>query len=113
MNAVPRPLALALMGASAIVMVLVAWTAFLLPAEAQGQTCGDRTALLAALAEKYGEQPLWTGETPQHGMTTTLVASPDGTTWTVLVQQGDKPACIVAAGATWSHPLPPPAGTEG
>jgi hypothetical protein len=113
MKAILRLGATVLLASIALVMVLIAWTVMLRPAEAQTQTCGDRTAILAALADKYGERPLWTGDTPERGFTTTLVANPDGTTWTVVVQQGDKPACIVASGATWSHPLPSPAGTEG
>lgn len=76
-------------------------------AAAQGPSCGPRDALLAALAEGYGERPVGRGVSAAGGLVE-ILASPKGT-WTVVVTvPGGGPTCIVSSGEGWRNLSPKP-----
>src|SRR5215470_11820286 len=61
--------------------------------------CYPRDAILAHLAERYGERPAGIGVAG--GQLVELLTRPDGASWTILVLRPDGPACPVAAGEDW------------
>lgn len=69
------------------------------PAVAQAP-CGKRDAMVPALAEKYGEAPLFMGISSE-GFTTEIFGSAGGGTWTVIMTRPDGLTCIMAAGTSW------------
>lgn len=59
--------------------------------------CGEKAAVEADLASKYGERPQSTGDMP-NGTSMTIWANRDTGTWTAVVTTPDGRACIPAAG---------------
>lgn len=79
--------------------------------------CLDRDEFLARLAERYGEQPIGFGLTPD-GRVLEVVVSHQSGSWTIIVTSPDGVACGLAAGEAWGlrgrspapdAPIPPPA----
>ena len=94
------------------VLVILLWIALAL-APAHAATCAGVADALARLATTYREAVLWQGDTPQ-GERLLITATPDGTTWTAIVQPAPGQACFIAAGTVWQIGADaPPAGKEG
>jgi hypothetical protein len=75
-----------------------------LPTAAQAAgPCYPRGAMMAHLAERYGEHPVATGVAQGHLVL--LLARPDGASWTILLlppnSDGRGIACPLAAGEGW------------
>ncbi|MCC4240391.1 hypothetical protein [Thalassospira povalilytica] len=64
--------------------------------------CGDRSQVLASLANKYSEKPVAMGVTANGGVIEVIVA-PDGMTWTILFTYPSGPSCLVASGEAWQE----------
>jgi hypothetical protein len=67
------------------------------PAGGQALPCGARAKVVWHLADKYREAPVAIGVSVR-GQLLEIFASPDGTTWTILMTTADKISCAVAAG---------------
>lgn len=75
--------------------------AFFLTGAAQAQrACGPRAQVLAWLAANYQEAPVAAGLSGR-GALVEVLASPDGTTWTILVTAPGGRTCVVGAGEGW------------
>jgi hypothetical protein len=59
--------------------------------------CDTHEAIFTPLAKEFGEQPVWTGSSDQHGTRLVLTANTETGTWTV-VEYGEDFACIIAVG---------------
>lgn len=70
-----------------------------LPASAQA-VCGKRTDLLGQLAGRWQEAPVAMG-LKDDGSMLEVVASADGSTWTLLITQPSGASCVVATGERW------------
>lgn len=70
------------------------------PTFAQGATCGDRAAIVAALESRYGEARLGAG-LMQNGAVLEVYVSPERGSWTVLASLPTGQTCVVAAGTDW------------
>lgn len=70
-----------------------------LPASAQA-VCGKRADLLSQLAGRWSEAPVAMG-LKDDGSMLEVVASADGSTWTVLVTHPSGASCVVATGERW------------
>ena len=62
--------------------------------------CGDRTTVVARLAETYGETRQALGIAGSSAVVE-VYASPETGTWTILVTLADGTACLVASGEAW------------
>jgi hypothetical protein len=89
----------------AVVIGLVA------PAHAQ-TVCADTKTMFAGLAKTYGEAPIGAGVT-KAGELVTLLASPDGRTWTLLVTKPGGLTCALGSGEGWEKAAPKPVGEPG
>ena len=92
-------------------LILTALAAF--PASAQ-QQCGARDALIAHLAERYGETRHAVGLAGETALME-LFASDDTGTWTITMMLPDGQMCMMASGSNFEsvdEDLPPP-GVEG
>src|SRR5262249_36631800 len=106
MRAMLRRAVTGLNPAIALSLLLTVAIAPLRPAHAAGP-CYPRDAILAHLAERYGERPAGTGVAV--GQLVELLTRPDGASWTILVIRPDGLACPVATGEDWtdvSEPAP-------
>lgn len=77
------------------------------PAAAGGSQCGAREALVAVLADRYGETRRALGLAQNAVME--LFASEETGTWTIAVTTPDGRMCLVAAGEGYqpiAEPLP-------
>lgn len=82
------------------VLALAAATLGPLPALAQGQNCGVRTAVVERLATKYGESRQSIGMAPQ-GRVVEVFASLETGTWTITVTMPNGVTCLVASGQSF------------
>jgi hypothetical protein len=64
------------------------------------QTCDTRDRVLAHLAAKYAEAPVAIGVTNK-GALVEVLATSNGSTWTIIVSMPNGTSCIVAAGEGW------------
>lgn len=108
----PRPL-WPIMLAAAVVWLALA----LCPAPARAQPrCTGYIAAITSLQSNYAELILWEG-IAVNGWRMILTVNPDGTSWTILVQEPVAPdqVCFIAAGTAWSPGATPqpPLGKEG
>lgn len=77
--------------------------AFALPAQAaQSELCAQRADLLKQLARKYSEKPVAMG-IADSGRLVEVIASDDGSTFTVLVTTPDGLSCLMATGQSWQN----------
>jgi len=60
------------------------------------QACAPLPDLLAGLLRKFGEVPIWQGESQTHKFI--IVANGDKTWSVIAVSNGGEPACLVASG---------------
>lgn len=93
---------------AAFVCVLVIVILGILTSMARAQTqaiCGPEAAMMVSLATKYGEAPIFSGDTGDSRIVMTVNSSTG--TWTALALQGGL-ACIRAAGRSFvTMPLKP------
>lgn len=73
--------------------------------------CQPRPALLALLAERYGEAPI-AGGIARNGALVEVLATPDGRTWSVMVTGPRGRSCLVVAGDDWRRRALAPQGPE-
>ena len=71
------------------------------PTAAQS-VCQPRADLVGHLARKYGEAPVAVGLASTGGLVE-VIATPNGSTWTIIVTRPDGWACMVAAGQGWRN----------
>lgn len=88
----------------------------LMPSRAEAQArCIPHAAAIEQLADKHGEQLLFSG-VAANGHRLELFVNPDGTTWTAVVIPGEGVACPLASGTGWAATSPgalAAPGTEG
>ena len=70
------------------------------PAAAQQAQCGDHAAIVAVLAEKYGETLQVVG-IESAGAFIQFFANTETGTWTIIALSPASPACLVADGRAW------------
>lgn len=71
------------------------------PAHA-AEGCGDRKAILHALADRYDEAPVAAG-VASNGIVVEVLTSPDGKSWTIVASNPDGTSCLLAAGDDWQN----------
>lgn len=80
------------------------------PAWGAPLACGPRDDVLAQLSKKFKEAPVSIGLANNGGLLEVL-ASPDGSTWTVIITRPNGVTCLVAAGESWQAIRPAETGT--
>jgi hypothetical protein len=82
------------------------------PAAAEGRNCNAHAAVVAQLAEKYGETRQSIG-IAQGNAVIEVFASRETGTWTITVTTPDGPTCLIAAGEAFeaTHEAPPDPGS--
>jgi hypothetical protein len=82
-----------------------------LTGHARGAECAARDAVLASLAERYGETRQAAG-LASNGALIEVHASRETGTWTITATFASGETCLVASGADfgWLSDAPPPAG---
>jgi hypothetical protein len=88
--------------ASALV-VLVGLAAAAEPVSAQS-VCANRDVIVTKLQQDFSEAPSALGMS-DNGAVIEVLASKDGTTWTILMTTPDGVSCVVATGEAW-EPFP-------
>lgn len=81
---------------------VAAFSMLVTPVQAQGYipvSCGERSATIKHLAEKYSEHPAGLGLTASGGALELHVS--DSGSWTILLTTPNGTACIVASGENW------------
>ena len=66
-------------------------------AAASAEVCDQRTKVLGQLARKYQEAPVAIGVTDTGGLVEVLATS-DGSTWTIIVTTPQGVSCLLATG---------------
>lgn len=96
--------------ALAVLFAGIVWLGFVRVAEAQDlpANCGPRAAVIATLAERYGEGVALRGLTVDGKLMEVWLA--EGGTWTILVSTAQGTSCLAASGTHGETP-PVPAGT--
>lgn len=69
-------------------------------AQAQGRTCGDRTAIVERLETGFGESRTGAGLSTQNGIVEVFASEETGT-WTIILTLPTGQSCLVAAGNSW------------
>lgn len=69
---------------------------------AQSFPCGDRDKLIAALKQKYDEQPVAVGISTDNTEAFEVFASKKGT-WSLVMTTSTGKTCIMAAGHSWTE----------
>jgi hypothetical protein len=62
--------------------------------------CGDRTAIIERLSDKYGEQRKATGLNNSANLVEVFSSETTGS-WTILMTNPDGKTCLIAAGEHW------------
>ena len=90
------------------ILIVIMGIAFFAIADRQahgaGMACGDRTALLKALSDKYKEAPRALGLSSSGKAMFEFYTSKKGT-WTILMTTTKGVTCIMAAGHSWEEAL--------
>lgn len=73
------------------------------PADAR-TVCAARDEIVSVLDSRYGERPAAVGMAGER-VVVEVFATPDGTTWTIVLTRADGVSCIVLAGEAW-RPVP-------
>lgn len=81
--------------AAAIALLILA-----APATAQSGNCGNHDAIVAQLANKYGESRQNMGLNQDNSIVEIFASDTTGT-WTILVTMPSGISCLVAAGQNW------------
>jgi hypothetical protein len=75
----------------------------LVTANAQPElVCGQRSDLLAALADQYHEEPVGIGLASNGGLIE-LLTDEAGKTWTLIITAPNGSSCVLAEGQDWQH----------
>ncbi len=61
--------------------------------------CLDRQDIVARLAQKYQEAPVWYGAVK--GNMLELLTDPDGGTWSMLLSMPNGTSCMISSGEGW------------
>ncbi len=85
--------------ASALV-ILVGLAATAPPAAAAQSVCANRDIIITRLQQDYSEAPSAIGMA-DNGAVIEVLATKDGTTWTILMTTPDGVSCVVATGEAW------------
>ncbi|HBN92234.1 MAG TPA: hypothetical protein DD397_06695 [Hyphomonas sp.] len=85
--------------ATAAVFFLIAFSS----AQAQQQSCGPREKVLEHLAQKYGEQPIAAGIMQGGQAVLEILASQDGSTFTVIISLPNGVSCVKADGVSFQQ----------
>lgn len=85
--------------------VVLAAMAIPWPAFGQSLTCIPRETVLKNLADNFQEAPVGVGLSST-GALLELLASPDGSTWTIILSGPDGMSCPLAAGRDWQERIP-------
>ena len=64
------------------------------------EICGNRANLLQHLKNKFGENPVAIGVT-DNGSVVEVLASENGSTWTLIVTKPYGETCMIATGKYW------------
>lgn len=106
-------------GAALVAVGIVLWivsAAWASPAAAQGQVqltstiCGPAGEITAALEQALGLRPIGGGALDD-GHAALVLASPDGSRWSILMMQASTGAgCVVLAGSDWDPGVLPDKG---
>lgn len=81
-------------------------------AEAQTRTaCAEREAVIARLADRYGETLQSLGLQSDSAVVE-LYASADTGTWTILMTRPDGISCLIASGEMWQPGTPQAPGKD-
>ena len=83
----------------------------LLASPIAAQQCGDRSVIVAALAERYNESHRFVGLT-SGGQMIEAFAAPSGP-WTILLSSPNGTSCVVSVGELFEVIAPPPEGVPG
>lgn len=70
------------------------------------QNCGPIENVFAKLSQKFGEQPISQGQTPQALFQ--FWANPETRSWTIVAVLPDGSACLMAAGLDYETIAPKP-----
>ncbi len=84
--------------ATAILFMYVAPTLAQLPPS----NCDTRERMLAYLGKKYSETPVAAGIIRNNGLLE-ILATNDGSTWTIIVTSPQGLSCMVASGEGWRN----------
>jgi len=110
----PLPFGVALLTVAVVLWIVSA--AWANPAAAQGQVqlastiCGPAGEITAALEQALGLRPIGGGAVDE-GHAVLVLASPDGTRWSILMLQASTGAgCVVLAGSDWDPGVLPGKG---
>ncbi|MGP1395108.1 MAG: hypothetical protein ACTS3R_06315 [Inquilinaceae bacterium] len=71
------------------------------PAPPSGYPCGDRTAIMTQLQDKFSEQPVSIGLDSQ-GRMIEVLAAPSGT-WTILMTMPTGVSCLIGSGLNFEQ----------
>ena len=97
----------------ALVIFLIVSALFVTSASAGPAPCGPFAEVMAKLVGDNHQQALFTGRSSD-GTTVLIMANPDGSSWTAVVQTVTDQACIVSLGPGWQPGGKPiPLGEEG
>ncbi len=78
--------------------LLIGWSAFIPPAQAQAM-CGERRAVVQNLEQTYSEAPVSIG-LASNGAVIEVLASPSGS-FTIILTRPNGLSCVMAAGESW------------
>ena len=67
--------------------------------------CYPREVWVKNLADDYGEKPVRQGLTA-NGSVLEVFATPDGSTWTLIITRPDRVSCGIASGKHWRKTVP-------
>jgi hypothetical protein len=90
-------------------MIRLAILAALSASPAAAQSCGERDAILAALADRFGETLAFTGLGHNGKFVVELTTSPAGS-WTLLHSTPGGATCLMASGYHYETPDAAPDG---
>lgn len=85
---------------AALIAALATAPAFASPDRPMTPICGKRTELVGKLKSQYSERPVANGLATNGGILEVL-ASPAGSSWTIVLTMPDGTSCLVAAGENW------------
>ncbi len=86
--------------AAAFTLLMLVGIALLSAPAAAQNSCGPREAVLELLGNQYDETTVAVGLANSGGVVEVL-ASNDGSTWTIMLTMPDGNSCVVASGEAW------------
>jgi hypothetical protein len=83
-------------------VMLVAMSAIPVAAATASPPCASRPEFLKQLSKRFNEEPVALGLT-NNGSLIELLASDDGSTWTIMISRPNGSSCLIAAGEGWEE----------